>query len=73
MTIVRVLGAAVFCSVVFALCVSAAQGSSRADRRAAGKPLEDLRSEFPASPLFVAEYAKIMGQPIPATLVASPE
>lgn len=39
----------------------------------AEKLLRELRDEFPASPLFAAEYAKIMGQPIPATLQPGPE
>lgn len=39
----------------------------------AEKLLHELREEFPASPLFAAEYAKIMGHPIPATLEPSPE
>ena len=39
----------------------------------AEKLLHELREEFPASPLFAAEYAKIMGQPIPATIQPSPE
>jgi hypothetical protein len=30
--------------------------------------LRELNDEFPASPLFAAEYAKIMGRPIPATI-----
>lgn len=39
----------------------------------AEKLLHELREEFPASPLFAAEYAKIMGQPIPATIQPDPE
>ncbi len=34
----------------------------------AQKLLRELSEEFPASPLFAAEYAKSMGRPIPATL-----
>lgn len=30
--------------------------------------LRELNDEFPASPLFAAEYAKVMGRPIPATI-----
>jgi hypothetical protein len=32
------------------------------------KLLKELSEEFPASPLFAAEYAKSMGRPIPATI-----
>lgn len=34
----------------------------------AQKLLHDLSEEFPASPLFAAEYAKAMGRPIPAQM-----
>jgi hypothetical protein len=34
----------------------------------AQKLLHELSEEFPSSPLFAAEYAKAMGQPIPATI-----
>jgi hypothetical protein len=34
----------------------------------AKKLLRDLSEEFPASPLFAAEYAKAMGRPIPAQM-----
>jgi len=34
----------------------------------AQKLLLELTQEFPANPLFAAEYAKAMGRPIPATL-----
>jgi hypothetical protein len=34
----------------------------------AQKLLHELSEEFPSSPLFAAEYAKAMGQPIPATM-----
>lgn len=34
----------------------------------AQKLLRDLSEEFPASPLFAAEYAKAMGRPIPAQM-----
>ena len=34
----------------------------------AQKLLLELTEEFPASPLFAAEYAKAMGRPIPAEL-----
>jgi hypothetical protein len=34
----------------------------------AQKLLHDLNEEFPASPLFAAEYAKAMGRPIPAEM-----
>ena len=30
--------------------------------------LHELTEEFPESPLFAAEYAKVMGRPIPAEL-----
>jgi hypothetical protein len=32
----------------------------------AQKLLLELSEEFPESPLYAAEYAKVMGQPIPA-------
>ncbi|HVS89203.1 MAG TPA: hypothetical protein VHF01_13410 [Candidatus Acidoferrum sp.] len=34
----------------------------------AQKLLRELSEEFPASPLFAAEYAKVMGRPIPAQM-----
>src|SRR5579884_516525 len=34
----------------------------------AEKLLYELSEEFPASPLFAAEYAKVMGRPIPASM-----
>lgn len=34
----------------------------------AQKLLHELTEEFPASPLFAAEYAKLMGQPIPSQM-----
>jgi hypothetical protein len=38
----------------------------------AQKLLLELSQEFPASPLFAAEYAKAMGRPIPAELKSTP-
>jgi len=37
----------------------------------AQKMLHELNEEFPASPLFAAEYAKAMGRPAPATMHAA--
>jgi len=34
----------------------------------AQKLLRELSEEFPASPLYAAEYAKVMGRPIPAQM-----
>ncbi len=34
----------------------------------AQKLLRELSEEFPASPLYAAEYAKAMGRPIPAQM-----
>jgi len=34
----------------------------------ARKLLRELSEEYPESPLYAAEYAKVMGQPIPAQM-----
>jgi tetratricopeptide (TPR) repeat protein len=38
----------------------------------AQRMLKELNQEFPESPLFAAEYAKILGRPIPATMQSRP-
>lgn len=57
----------------FAKILLALAARREKERPLAEKLLHELRNEFPTSPLFAAEYAKIMGQPIPTTLQPGPE
>lgn len=52
-----------FAKILLALAARREKQQALAERL-----LHELSDEFPASPLFAAEYAKVMGRPIPATL-----
>ena len=52
-----------FAKILLALASQREKQNERSE-----KLLKELSEEFPASPLFAAEYAKIMGRPIPATM-----